>query len=69
MDVDKFLQFDHAESKSEYENTLSLKVFLKLLFVFWHFQSFLIYFTGIYRCVTGSDVLKSLFHVEMDIRN
>jgi len=36
---------------------------------FWHFQEFLLYFTRIYNCITGSDGLRSLFHVAMTIRN
>lgn len=42
---------------------------------FWNFSSYfcyfqrpLVYFTEIYKCVTRSDVLKSLFNVEMNIR-
>jgi fatty-acid desaturase len=35
---------------------------------FWHFQRFLLYFTRICNCVTGSDGLKH-FYVEMNIRN
>jgi hypothetical protein len=34
-----------------------------------HFQRFLLYFTGSYNYVTESDGLKSLFHVEINIRN
>jgi hypothetical protein len=33
------------------------------------FQLFVLYFTRIYICVTGSDDLKLLSHIEMNIRN
>jgi len=36
---------------------------------FWRFQQFLLYFTRIHYCVTGSDDLKSLFRGEMNVRN
>jgi len=39
------------------------------VYVFQHFQQFLLCFTGIYNYVTGSDDLNSPFHVEMNIRN
>ena len=49
---------------------ISPNVFLEVQFLFfWHFNNFYLYFTRIYNCVTGSDGLQSLFHVEMNIRN
>ena len=36
---------------------------------FWHFQRSVLYVTRMYNSVTGSDVLESLFHVEMNIKN
>jgi hypothetical protein len=57
------------ESKSEKENTISPNVFLEIQFVFLgQFQQLLLYFTKVYNCVTGSDGLKLLYNVEMNIR-
>jgi hypothetical protein len=46
-----------------------LTFFLEFQFVFLAFSKFLLYFTGIYNFAIRSDVLKSLFRVEMEIRN
>ena len=61
--------------------TLNPNVKTKILYhltFFWNFskcffggdfQRFLLYFTRIYNCVIGSDGLKQIFRVEMNIRN
>jgi hypothetical protein len=46
-----------------------LTFFWNFISCFFTFSTILLYFTRICKCVTGSDGLKSRFHVELNIRN